>query len=251
MADVRVIVTPHGMLSDWAMTSKIFKKRLFTLILKILRKKTIFQSLTTNEEIFIRKYFPHAEVVTIGNPIANQDLPSASSVRTGVISLGRLCPQKNSIEFCETIARLSERSCQLFNVDVFGWSNDADYLRQFLNMSKNLSNIKYCGELSHNDVLSTLCHYKFFIIYSNFEGFPMAVLEALAAGCIVIGNETSGLDDLTCSRNVKVVPGNLTEFVLGAKKIMDQEIAYDVTDTVLDQYTPQLISKNLLQLYRR
>lgn len=249
--EIRLIITPHGMLNEWALKKKSLKKNVFILLMKFLRKKYSFQALTKSEKTNIIKYFPNAKISIVGNPVdsswrnGTRNLPQP----TGVVSIGRLGEQKNSLELCDAILRLESKSLDLFQLSIFGWSDSKEYLDQFSMKANNTKSVSYHGELNHHDVLDTLSQYKFFLIYSNFEGFPMTVLEALTAGCVVIGNETSGLDDISASNNVHVIPGNLDEFLAGATFIVNAGREYDVMDKILNEYTPQRICRKLLKVY--
>ena len=248
---IRLIITPHGMLNEWALKKKSLKKNMFILLMKFLRKKYSFQALTKSEKTNISKYFPNAKISIIGNPVDSSWKNGArnSSQPTGVVSLGRLGEQKNSLELCDAILRLESKNFDLFQLSIFGWSDSKEYLEQFSTKADNSKSISYRGELNRHEVLATLSQYKFFLIFSNFEGFPMTVLEALTAGCVVIGNDTSGLDDISASNNVHVIPGNLDKFLAGAVSIVNAGHEYDEVDKILDEYTPQRICSKLLKVY--
>ena len=56
--------------------------------------------------------------------------------------------------------------------------------------------VSHLGELSHREVLDTLTSVDVLLQPPRGEAFPMAVCEALAAGCAVIGTEVGGMGAL-------------------------------------------------------
>jgi len=52
------------------------------------------------------------------------------------------------------------------------------------------------GSLRNDELTSLYTEYKYFLIPSLYEGNPKVVLEAMAAGCIVIGNKIESLQEI-------------------------------------------------------
>lgn len=70
----------------------------------------------------------------------------------------------------------------------------SDYLKNIIK-EKNITNVVFLGNISENKKIELLHSVKYYFQLSEYEGFGLAALEALAAGCIVIHSGQGGLKD--------------------------------------------------------
>ena len=54
--------------------------------------------------------------------------------------------------------------------------------------------------MTNSELLSSYKKYKFFILSSKFEGNPKVLLEAMGAGCIVIGNNIDSIKEIITNK---------------------------------------------------
>jgi glycosyltransferase involved in cell wall biosynthesis len=87
---------------------------------------------------------------------------------------------------------------QPLTLDIYGPIEDKNYWQESLAIIQRLpSNIKvnYAGSISHNEVVSTLFKYHYFILPTLGENFGHVFIEALSAGCpIIISDRTPWLN---------------------------------------------------------
>jgi glycosyltransferase involved in cell wall biosynthesis len=100
-------------------------------------------------------------------------------------------------------------------LDVFGvvqTQANAAYRLKMLRLARNDPRITFCHPIASHEVVSTMRHYDFVAVPSQWlETGPMVVLEAFAAGTPVIGSRHSGMaeivrdgvDGLLIDRNVR------------------------------------------------
>ena len=82
-----------------------------------------------------------------------------------------------------------------FHLHIIGDGTDKNALQETFR-SKDLGHVAtFHGWLPQKDVTSYLAASDILILTSDFEGTPIAMMEALAAGCGVVGTRVSGIED--------------------------------------------------------
>jgi len=105
-----------------------------------------------------------------------------------ILSVGRLEKQKN-YEFMIKSFENSE-----YILDIVG---DGSLKKDLILLSKKYNvKLNLIGSLRNDELTSLYTEYKYFLIPSLYEGNPKVVLEAMAAGCIVIGNKIESLQEI-------------------------------------------------------
>ena len=99
-----------------------------------------------------------------------------------IITVGRLVNQKN---FNFLISEFKDTK-ETLEIDIVGSGPNEEEL---INLAK-INNVKLnlLGNYKHEDLLELLKQYTFFITSSIFEGNPKSLLEAMAAGCVVLAS---------------------------------------------------------------
>ena len=64
--------------------------------------------------------------------------------------------------------------------------------------------------MPNSELVQFLSNFKYFVLSSFFEGNPKVVLEAMAAGCVVIVNNFSGISE--------IIKAKLMDLLLNVKK---------------------------------
>jgi len=247
---VKFIITPHGMLSDWALKRGMLKKLFYIFVIKVFIKKLCFQALNYEEKKDIEKYFLGKNIFVVGNPAVTVPSVIKKKNEYEFVSIGRICEQKNSLEFCEKYNKISNEYTDLPKIRFYGWSENNKYFEAFKKQIDISSRLEYKGSLKHKEVPTILLKSRMFIIFSNFEGFPMSCIEALGNQCIVIGNKTSGLSGLEKSSNVKIINGKIEDFIMALKDFQKSKLVFDENDNSLEEYKVKNITMKLNDMYR-
>ena len=155
-----------------------------------LRYSDIYSVSSAQDEYFLNKNFTNKNKIIIRpnwvltverSPIENRN-------KNSILNVGRLERQKNQIE----LIRALENSG--FNLVIYGEGS----LRSFLLQKSNELNVqtKINNVVQYHDLLEIYKQYKFFVLSSDFEGNPKVLLEAMAAGCIVIAKNIPNNQEL-------------------------------------------------------
>ena len=98
-----------------------------------------------------------------------------------VISVGRLEEQKN---FFELIDGLKNTNVQ---IDIYGEGSQKNKIIKYAEKQK--VHLIIHPPVSNDILIKKIQNYKIFISSSKFEGNPKSILEAMAAGCVVIAKK--------------------------------------------------------------
>lgn len=79
----------------------------------------------------------------------------------------------------------------------------SDYLKQIIK-DNNIKNVVFLGNITEEKKIEYLSNVKYYFQLSEYEGFGLAALEALAAGCIVIHSGRGGLKDCIANNGIIV-----------------------------------------------
>ena len=79
---------------------------------------------------------------------------------------------------------------------------------------KNNTKVNFLGNINNNELIQTLRNYKYFILPSFFEGNPKVVLEAMAAGCIVLVS--------SIPNNTEIIKDRKNGYVFSISKILER-----------------------------
>ena len=147
-----------------------------TILLKNKNVSLIFLSEYLKKDFFTKVNFKGKSFV-LGNFIEDaffNEVSKNENVHFKVVAVGNLNPQKNYLYLFEIFKHLKDLNISL---DIYGGGNIEEYQAKIV--SDNL-NVKLMGQ--QHSIPFILPHYDLFIMPSKLEGYPMAVLEAMASG---------------------------------------------------------------------
>jgi len=208
---INIVLAPEGELSMGALQLKAKKKRLFLkganlaglydqLIWKTtseLERKEVENLTSKYEKIFIAPNMP-AEILLENYKQDNK--PPKNKENTRMVFLSRYMRKKNLKWFLELLPDIK----QPLNLDIYGPIEDVNYWQESLEIIQHLpQNIKvsYAGSILHNEVVSTLFDYHYFVLPTLGENFGHVFIEALSAGCPIITSDRTPWLNL-CEKNI-------------------------------------------------
>ncbi|WP_421717192.1 glycosyltransferase family 4 protein [Arcobacter arenosus] len=105
-----------------------------------------------------------------------------------IVFVGRLNEQKNLFNLIEAISKTR------LTLDIYGQGELKEELIYFT--QKLNANVNFMGVVTNNELPYILNKYKYYIITSHYEGMPKTLLEAMSCGCICIGTNVDGINEI-------------------------------------------------------
>lgn len=189
-----------------------------------------------------KKYFPRAvqkKSTVIFNPIdlgekRGEALKTEKKKR--IVSVGRLIKQKNQMMLLEAFAEI-HREYPEYTLTIYG---EGDYREKLEDKIRKLE-LENVADLpgSKKDVFKLISDAELFVLPSDYEGMPNALIEAMCLGLPVVSTAVSGTSDLIEDGvNGKIVDvGNKEQLVFAMREML----AYEATRS---EYAQKAISTN-------
>jgi glycosyltransferase involved in cell wall biosynthesis len=133
-------------------------------------------------------YIPNAPS-QLGQSDPNFSYGSSLGLKQGryILFLGRLVPEKCPDLLIKAFQTLQPLGWKL--VLVGGTSDTDEYTSQIVNMTANSTNIVFTGELKGASLAEIIRGAGLFVLPSELEGLPLAMLEAMQAGVPVLASD--------------------------------------------------------------
>ena len=186
---IRTIISPRGMLQDWALRRKGWKKTLFLFFLRLFLKRNEMWHATNDQEKndIIRIFGPHQRISVAPNipRKVSESKMVAFPDQHGIIRLVFLSlinPNKN----LHLIIREVCQSTFPFILDIYGPIIDKNYWKVCQGLITSESKVTYKGPVPPWNVPAILEAYHFFVLPTQGENFGHAIFDALASGVPVI-----------------------------------------------------------------
>ena len=166
--------------SKYEKKSKIYK--VFTYLLTFLSLNFSNKYVVTSkvdQNILKRNFlFNSQKLIVQSNWVPFETNETDINQRGKILFVGRLEKQKN----IDKIFKIFNGSS--FELDIFGEGSLKEILEK-----ESLGNINFYGKIPHEQLIKKYKNYLFYISLSTHEGNSKTLLEAMAAGCVVIASD--------------------------------------------------------------
>jgi glycosyltransferase involved in cell wall biosynthesis len=182
--------------------------------------------LSPYKNIFLKKFFKHAENVTVSTEFYKERISKKYSldknkiivIPNGVgeefftecavknkvphlLYVGRISPEKNPLKLIESAALSKSK----FILDVVGDGDLFEEIKRLAN-KKNLKNVIFHGKQTGKELIKLYQNADAFISTSEGEIFSLTILEAMASGLPIIASDVRGNDTLVKGVGILVNP---------------------------------------------
>jgi len=169
------------------------------------------------------KIIPIARIITLRNCIDIQTFHPNGACNAGqrvnILFLGRMGPSKGSSDLIEAIHCLEQGKLNLHVWMVGPEERNGDFqdAQQLLEKYHLADTCEILGPVDREQALQLYKEASLFVLPSYFEGLPMVILEALAAGLPIIATSVGGISELVrdAYNGFLFPPGNI-EALAGA-----------------------------------
>lgn len=161
------------------------------------------------------------KLVVIENPLNIDSLPLTKPEirKKKIVGVGRLFEQKNFELLINSFSDIESKFPD-YELEIYGDGHLKSALQQQI-VNLNLQHKIFLQGVKKN-VMKEIYDYELFVMSSNFEGFPNALIEAMASGLPVISTDfsTGVAKDLIDDNNGIVVPVNDRKALANAMEVI-------------------------------
>jgi glycosyltransferase involved in cell wall biosynthesis len=213
--------------------------------------------LSDEEAESISKRIPGIEVRVLPNAIATDAFPETDRPRgtKSITYLGRLTEAKGLSEIVETCRLLKGQGFKFKFVAYGAGPDQNEFIRRMTSVLGQ--DFRYGGIVAGAEKIKALSTADVFLMPSRFEGLSLALLEAMAAGCVPVvsarGSIPSVVED---GRNGFLVdPGDITQIVGRLKFLLSegetgwQEYRQNARETVRTEFDLKNYVLKLNEIY--
>lgn len=250
---VPLVFSIHNTLS--VLIKRNFSGQLVRLLEKKVRKKNTVLIGVTRAIItdYIQLFSYRGEHHVLYNYVRDEffKLPASPPQKTAaplrLIAVGNLRKQKNYPYLIEAFKKLKDVNAEL---DIYGDGELADVLAGQVDEYKVRINLK--GKIPN--IHEVLPQYDAFVMVSSFEGFGIAVAEAMAAGMPLILSDIGVFREITQGNALFVDPGSVDSFVSVVRHLAADSSSLESMSSVnrqiaKDNYSKEGYLKKLLSIY--
>lgn len=184
------------------------------------------------------------------NPISILDRPK------DLIMVGRYAKSKDHVTLIEALHQLKKMgvtpSLTLVGSGRKQYQQEVHALVERYDLQKQVTFIEYSSEID-----KLLSQHKVFVMSSRFEGLNLAVLEAMASACVVIGSRAVGVEELIDDQKdgflFPIGDANaLADIIKTTLSELDvyQPLALAAREKVLAHYDQQRVTQAYYQLFQ-
>ncbi|MDR3234107.1 MAG: glycosyltransferase [Planctomycetaceae bacterium] len=223
-----------------------------------LRRCSCLQLLLPGYVPAVKNVYPHVKTEVIPNvilPAADNDLAHPGSAKNTpvIVTVGRLERHKQPHILIEAFALLAKAYPQ-WNVHIYGGEHGrryALYLRKLIRKEQLQERVFLMG--TTKNVSAVFAQSAIFAFPSAYEGFPLALGEAMAAGLPCIGLKSApGVNELiTDGYNGLLADGSTESFAEKLKRLMDDAELRSVLGCNGREYVKQFDEKIIWDRWER
>ena len=171
--------------------SSIFKIKLYELIEKYAYKNTDKKVVSSrNNKEYLEQAYHIKDIEIITNYIDTNRFYNKNVKRREdkILFVGRLNQEKNLFNLIEAISKTK------YALDLYGQGELNNELQEFA--SKLNAKVNFKGTVANSELANIYNKYNYYILPSFFEGMPKTLLEAMACGCVCIGTNVNGINEV-------------------------------------------------------
>lgn len=239
---------PKVIISDDSGLEKQIKKETFSIVRKELIKITypvadkiiLLTEFGKNELIKLIPNIEFKKIVVKKNwlPFGFKKNKFKQKRNVDILFLARFESQKNPIKFLEIVKKIKDEKNDI-KVYMVGYGSLKNDIEKFIKKNSLIKNVKVC-----NPTTNPSNYYqksKLLILTSNYEGFPLTILESFSCGCVSVSNKISEIFDFFQKYSEDVLYKDINEAVdkilslLANQKKLDKICSYYQKKIFLEQ----------------
>jgi len=247
----KVFYSPHG-LSFLKQDVSVKKRKVYLWIERVMVYfGGVFIASSKTEADLASQNIKHGKVVLVENGVSFDSIFASDGKlreRIRIVTSGRVCYPKAPWRFKKLAQQLQEEAAD------FVWIGDGELREDLLVDGKYLPNLTVLGWCSRAQVFKELSRSDIFVLLSLWEGMPLSLIEAQAAGLPAVVSNVVGCRDVVLNDETGFVCVDMTEMVEKVRQLIrdyDLRIAMGERASVMakSRFTTDRMHREILAVY--
>lgn len=136
-----------------------------------------------------------------------------SDFKYRLCSSGTVCVRKGQHRVVEAMALMDKDILKDVHFTIIGSGENLDSIKEFVKKHDLLQNVSFTGNVPNPEVHNILCEENIFILMSENEGLPIAIIEAMRAGLAIISTRVAGIPEQVNETNGILLNPSVEELV--------------------------------------
>lgn len=222
----------------------------------VFRNSDRIVALTEAQRTEIANYVPEQKIRIFKQPV-NMDGydPDFKGNVNNVIFLASFQERKGIIEFVEAIEELlSEADNENLQITIVG---DGPLVDHVTNLEELHPNVEFLGYVAGEKKVALWNKADIYVLPTFGEGFPIAIVEAMAGGNAIITTNVSGIPEVIGPDNgLTIEPGNVPQLVDAIQTLLNdpdqvREMGKTNHERAVEEHAWPVIADGLMEMYRQ
>lgn len=177
--------------------------------------------------------------------IPETEIPVSQNGKKIVLTIARINPPKNMQMFFDVAKRFENENC------VFVWvGGSPEYSLDEVRKQYNIpDNVYLMGDVPNASRYINLCD--LFVLFSNYEGLPMVILEAMSQKKAIVASNVGGIYSLIDSTNGCLVENDVETATTAVRKILsDDNLRKTMGEESYKKYLTSFTLEKMWQKYK-
>ena len=210
-----------------------------------------------SQEKFIKANysFLNPKVRTITNFVdTNKFIPTTQKPNNTIVSVGRISPQKNILNYLRAIKLVKDRGLKV-RFEWYGDTDNAEYQKNCVDLIDHLGLEDYFRFYpAVKNILPIYQGALALCLPSIYEGFPNVICEAMSCGLPILCSNVCDNPDIVgeCINGFLFNPDNIEEMASAINRLcsMDNAILLDIKENNRDKAVNEFSAHNFLRKYQ-
>ena len=199
---------------------------------------------------FLRKisFIDNKKIVKVNNWIEESNLDNNyERSKYQILSVGRLETQKNYLNLIKNL--------KTSNLDIHIVGEGSLREKIFEESKSQQVNVELLGKMNFEELINLYKKYKFFLMFSKFEGHPKSLIEAMSNGCVPIVLEADYVSEIIDHNQNGIILkseddeiSNIINFLNENEQFADN-LSKNAKSFVANNYSKNKIMKKEIDLY--
>lgn len=233
---------------------KNFIQKIFTQKCVALARKIYYVSEKQKHAMISHDLNGNYELIyNVVNKAIFNERPSAKSIKPLLLHVSSLTEREKNISGTLNVIKKLQEANYTFDFLVVGGSEQLVVYYKEKAKQMGILNTLFVGEKTQEEVATYMQQANALILFSNYEGMPVVVLEALATGLPVFASSVGQLPYLITNDFGKLVSvANEEELETNLKDFLDGKLKFDsqkMSDFISKNASQEVVGKKLADFY--